>query len=808
MQSVAGMLEQYYTSTGTQKTFMPLPIIDPTIFDDNTNILHVLLGILFQEFQKKIKQPECFRTENYEKNFESQKQDLLGAFQQVRDCVRIISAPEDVKFEGNDIAQLADMASVSQLHQKMDDLIKKYLKLFQKDTLILKIDDIDLQTKYAYQMIEEVRKYFVLPDVIILMSFKLEQLQKVIELENTKNYELLLLYKQILPSDIQEIAARYILKLIPINHRIFMPTLDVYADSLIEYLPDHKKESKTLIGNGFSISVKYAITSLIYKKCRYLFYHSKGVVSPIVPTNLRELRHLLAMLVEMDDYYSGLPNEKITQKTNKIQFLNYFYKIWVTGNISSSDYDIVKSLIAVRDASTINKTVLQHLNKRFGDILSRAFVEILNPKNATYNISIADVYSILDFVKNRISNISDKNIIFFIETYYSIKMYEYYDELTAFDFDKKIASAFVIDKDDYSYGSIKKNEMLDGVGNYEILVGGNLIETNIYPFIAKDRQYCWSDGKYRLYYGKLKDEAWKVIKDKNPQKLQMIEFLALCISKVWRSNATYNKDYRAYNELYYNFTSETKTEYVVFDLGSFFSNIINVKRAYGRLHPEFYEFACEQEDSLYNLLLKKTFEIRDGWCTEERHALLSCAAIRNYEVLSDFIYSVLHTSISGSEGNLYDNIGAFLKKLACYEIKTYDRNMRKAGSPGAISFNYAKDIEHLFSAVKTEQREFFNGMFKEPEEKQDAKVFEEFDIDGIMELFTLQSYAKDTIRKKIQACCAPIIAKDGDVNTQLNKMLREMQGDENGRLNLDSVRAILIALKQGYEHPVKTNPLF
>lgn len=809
MQSVAGMLEQYYTSTGTKKTFMPLPIIDPTIFDDNTNILQVVIGTLFNQFKEEINHTHSFGTEKEDKEFEADKQEVLKAFQDVKDCIKIISNPDLLKCEGNDISQLADMASVSQLHNKMGSLVKNYLHFCKQDVFVLQVDDIDLQTKYAYKMVDDIRKYFVLPDVIILMSFKLEQLQKVIELENTRNYELLIKNQQILPSDIQEMAARYILKLIPINHRIYMPTLDVYADSLIEYLPNHNKESKTLIGEGFKISVKYAITSLIFKKCRYLFYHSKGVVSPIVPTNLRELRHLLAMLVEMDDYYSGLPNEEMSQKTNKIQFLNYFYNIWINNNIMPADYGIVKNLIAVRDAAALNKTVLMHLQSRFEEVLTKSFDNILNLKNSTYNISLADVYDVVDYIKQRLSNNSDKSLIFFVETLYSIRLYEYYDELTdaiRINEEKQDnTNVQMYDASDYTDESIRKISITDGISNYELLVGGCVIDARTYPFIARDRKYCWADGRYMMKYSELKKEVSRIIEGmvSEKYKIHIVELLALCTSRTWSSNDAFNRDYRTQNEIYYIFDSKSNTELIEFDLGSFFFNIINAKRAYDRLHPGYYEYIKQEKDSLYNQLLNSAYGLREGWCKNKKHALLSCAAIRNYEVLSDFINRMMHTSLSGSEGNILENVINYISNISSEEfaIKTYDRKAPKNNQPGqpqVISFEYASVIvdnvvnEHINDNAIA----YFNEFFETPP----SNMFQEFDIEGIMSLFKLKSYAKSTVRRNIQQYCKPILENNKALNKYLNEIVDKESGNEEGRFEQPDIRKILTLMKQTYEN--------
>ena len=55
--------------------------------------------------------------------------------------------------------------------------------------LIIMTDDIDRHTEHAREMVEQIRKYFTQPNVIVLMAIKVDQLGNVIknDLCNVKN---------------------------------------------------------------------------------------------------------------------------------------------------------------------------------------------------------------------------------------------------------------------------------------------------------------------------------------------------------------------------------------------------------------------------------------------------------------------------------------------------------------------------------------------------------------------------------------------------------------------------------------------
>lgn len=95
-------------------------------------------------------------------------------------------------------------------------------------------------------------------------------------------------------------ASKYVTKLIPFGNRINMPKVSDFCNNPL-YIYDERKDQETQSDNPNYNSVKEAVVQLIFSKTRYLFYNSKGSISPIVPNNLRSLRQLLGMLYRLPD---------------------------------------------------------------------------------------------------------------------------------------------------------------------------------------------------------------------------------------------------------------------------------------------------------------------------------------------------------------------------------------------------------------------------------------------------------------------------------------------------------------------------
>ncbi len=816
------------------KKYLTLPIIDPTIFNNNTNLMQVVIGVMFEAFKEAVVNSDNLPCDTDRDKYEKNKQNLLKAFQDVKECIKYISNPKLLNCEDDDISQLAGMASVSKLNSRIGKLADRYLEFFGKNILVLQIDDIDLQTKYAYQMVEEIRKYFMHKNIIILMAVKMEQLAKVIENETAKQYESLRELEGITLPEVSDMAMRYLLKLIPINHRFYMPTAEVYVESGLQYFTNREDElkyegktgdeNKALLGDW--TSVKYAITSLIYKKCRFLFYHSKGVVSPIVPRNLRELRHLFTLLVDMPDHQL-IQNGEVRQKDNKQEiisnnkslFLNYLNNSWVDNNINTNDVEIINNIRSVKDASAINKVVIQLLKTRFSDFLvidaktestndnevKRFLARILDAKNISYNISVADVFAIVDYLKCRVNIIYDKMLLFYIETFYSIKLYEYYDEYTdnVEDIDKDKVKIEINQDDEEAYEidsdideaadkSIRKREIVDAYSNYEVLIGGSFINTNFYYLTPKSKLSA-SNGRFPISLKVLQAKAKEVLLKKDDvenldaQGLQIIEFIALCLSRVLESNAiTVNDNYRQYNELYYKFPG--KRDYALFDIGAFFFNIVNIKRAYDRINPELYIVATKANcNSLYNAITAICKEDRPDY--DPKSAILSCVSIRNFEILSDFILKTQYSRFLRSEGSIRKNLRALFSRVSKYDIKTYDRKKQGEGKPKHISFRYATSVVEALKIQNGSDNETdgYEDWFKTIFMIKDGPIF---DIEKALEFFpTDRKTSYNQLRIKVND--SRIFASYTEVDRKWNELNYFKEDNFRKKLDINKARIIL-----------------
>lgn len=106
-----------------------------------------------------------------------------------------------------------------------------------------------------------------------------------------------------------EMAERYLTKLFPHSQRVYMPDIeDLLNRKLV--ITSHMKTCEFP-------SVQQCVPELIFQKTRYLFYNSPVHASYIVPRNLRDLRQIIKLLWNMDDYKESMSKNFCILKEGK-----------------------------------------------------------------------------------------------------------------------------------------------------------------------------------------------------------------------------------------------------------------------------------------------------------------------------------------------------------------------------------------------------------------------------------------------------------------------------------------------------------
>jgi hypothetical protein len=229
--------------------FLCIDPVDPSRFEPNDR----LVGSILAELYRRYLQLSQDRTEVGD--FERRK-NLEVAFSNALKSIQMLDPKSESPFgkpgEGeNEFEILRRAAEAASMRDNFHKLIQAFLnykfatdKKASNHYLVIPVDDLDMSIRHAYQLAEDIRKYLMVPNVIILIAMKLDQLRMAVEQEN---YDRFRVYKEIakMPKDdeVETMSNLYLEKLIPLNRRVMMPDLLNDGISIGRKVEYHSKHS-------------------------------------------------------------------------------------------------------------------------------------------------------------------------------------------------------------------------------------------------------------------------------------------------------------------------------------------------------------------------------------------------------------------------------------------------------------------------------------------------------------------------------------------------------------------------------------
>lgn len=476
MLSVYEALSSYnYTSNNgvlneflKDNSFYTLPVIDPAYFEQGNNILLIIIANMFKALKESMSNPN---KEHYSNNFVSDKRDLVGQFHKVKESIDRISRNRSNQTIDS-LEELASMSTTVNLKADIEELVRKYLKFMGGvTTLVVAIDDIDHEVEHAHLMIDQIRKYFIMPNVVILIAVKFEQLSDVMRLNYHKNYKELYNDEKSLSVELSSMSAKYLAKFIPYSHRIFLPVLN--SSCKISFEGETQNSDK----NEF---IDQYILKLIFDKTGLMLYSSMEKTNYIIPYNLREFTNLISFLNSINS-----ESDLEYKDSNLLQFKEYFTTTWCQEYLTSQQCTFIKKLYEQQPAQ-INKYTIEFLKSEYNNKEFNIDLEVINPKNRSYNISLGDVMYLIDRIETQNYRRDTLYFMFAIKTTYSILLQNTYYKLNSKSEHEARSAAFA-----YRFPSIKllnqnsnhqstnkmlkKTYRLEIYSDYERILGGGVM---------------------------------------------------------------------------------------------------------------------------------------------------------------------------------------------------------------------------------------------------------------------------------------------------------------------------------------------
>lgn len=408
-------------------------MIDPSIFDDSLSISELLISKMYLEIKRLNLENDCKTIHIYSKMKELIK--VLGNIK--------IDRGTFVR-ENPNAELLADTSNRSNFDEEMKKLLISYKEIIINNSknvkydrtkpLILCIDDIDItKNQVVYEILEDIRK-FLKEEIIIILSYRKNQLYHSICDQEIKQNKRLIDYKVIsIDDEINTRTFNYLEKSIPYSNQVELLTsqevLNIPARTYFKCFGEDISEE-----DNSSEPLQDYIIKRIYKKTRI-------DISPIdfrertkynFPRNLRGINQLvyflkyeLEALPSNEDVQKNIADAIIKLIKNLEKYKNYIYRE-LQRHMNIDQAAIINKWLSVSAPaknSQIYASLLQKIrNEKTLDGLKQD--EILDINHIQpYNVALADAREMLETYKTIYADDeAEVYLIYSIKKLYSIEL--------------------------------------------------------------------------------------------------------------------------------------------------------------------------------------------------------------------------------------------------------------------------------------------------------------------------------------------------------------------------------------------------
>lgn len=305
----------YYGFRQKNLSFTCLDCIDGSLLEKGEDIFQIVLAQMYQKYQlmfekRTLSQSDDYRTRNLQKKFEQ-------LFSITTDLKKMSHGKmsEGISY----ISNLRTLASSQKLRADFQELVQEYLSMVQSNDvpsqnqfLVITIDDIDLNIKNGFSMLEEIHRYMMGLHIIVLLALDFAQILKICM---SDFYKVLPKVDETLKKGmeyIRGISVDYLDKVLPINYRIYMPDP---GSANIRYSLNNREDGKQR---------RELILNAIYRKSGVAFDSQGLKMHYYEPKSMRVLgqffmsmQGLEDVLISSEDNLSDMEKKEIYRKYDR-----------------------------------------------------------------------------------------------------------------------------------------------------------------------------------------------------------------------------------------------------------------------------------------------------------------------------------------------------------------------------------------------------------------------------------------------------------------------------------------------------------
>lgn len=233
-----------------------LPMIDPTLIEEKGHVFLLILSLIRQKVMCCLQENECSlntKTYNDRVNWEKCLDKLAKGLPSLD---HVGGTFEDTSWQDDSYIMeqgLASVYSAHELQRNFRNVVKKALSIIndktEKKAFLLVFDDIDVSFLRGWPVLETIRKYLVIPEIITIISGNAQLYSKAIRKVQWENFGKALLINEQTEEDkkeyrelVSELEEQYMLKIFRADNRFYLHSIYEYMQQTNspEYLVEYK----------------------------------------------------------------------------------------------------------------------------------------------------------------------------------------------------------------------------------------------------------------------------------------------------------------------------------------------------------------------------------------------------------------------------------------------------------------------------------------------------------------------------------------------------------------------------------------
>ena len=379
--------------------FKVLDPIDPSALDSGESIIRVLVSRLFLEFSKMTEENKLpFKDEI---KFRKEKDNILKAFERCYENIDYLQKEKNI--EAYDLETLAQLGNSAELKKNLYNLVEYFLDVVfcEKEErrpayLVVQVDDADLSMGDIFKICDDIRNYFSIPNIIVMMATNYKQLEVAISQRYMKQYECIIRLQEQrgFVEECSRMAFRYLEKMLPAGHRVMLTSIDALINANVNHFTVlyYRNNAFSKIGKADVFkteidvdcrcrNIQQQLMKFLYMKTGIVLLERPGEMCSVLPHTLRELTHFVKLLDDMEQIdqkralkvWAGAGDiaEVEKWKRNLDILKRYFLNYWCGTHLNCSQQIMIEEIDRCnRKMDLVYQSINQYIKSHDGKELS------------------------------------------------------------------------------------------------------------------------------------------------------------------------------------------------------------------------------------------------------------------------------------------------------------------------------------------------------------------------------------------------------------------------------------------------------